>query len=368
MRIAQVVPLYEAVPPHRYGGTERVVYYLTEELVRRGHDVTLFASGDSRTSARLVPTIDRALRERSTLQELQELAVPLHLAMLSQVFQRADEFDIIHCHVDFFPFAFEPFVRTPIVTTLHGRLDLLHWKPIIQRFPRTALVSVSNHQRRPLEEVRPRWVGTVYHGVPVEEFPFSPTPGDYLLFVGRIAPEKRVDWAVAIAKRVGMPLKIAAKIDPYDQAYYDEHIRHLFDDPLITFLGEVDERTKRQLMASAYALLFPIDWPEPFGMVQIEAMACGTPVLALDRGSVPEVVRDGVSGFIGATIDDLVAAVPRVATLDRWACRREAAQRFSARAMAAGYERVYQRVIGEQRRAPLTPPLEAPAQQRPIAA
>jgi len=368
MRIAQVAPMYEAVPPIRYGGTERVVSYLTEELVRRSHDVTLFASGDSSTSARLIPTVERALRERFTAEEMREVALPLHLAMLSDVLQQAGEFDIIHCHLDYLPFGFEPFVRTPMVTTLHGRLDLVHWKPVLEHFSKTALVSISHHQRVPVKEAQPRWVGTVYNAVPVEEFPFSGKPGNYLLFVGRIALEKRVDWAVEIAQRTGMKLKIAAKIDPTDREFYETQIKHLFDDPLVEFIGEVDEQTKRQLMKDAYALTFPIDWPEPFGIVMIEAMACGTPVLALNRGSVSEVLCNGVSGFICKIVDDLVAAVPRVSTIDRHACRREAEKRFSAQAMADGYEHVYRRVIAERQHEQLAVAIGANTGRVPISA
>ena len=348
MRIAQVAPMYEAVPPHRYGGTERVVSYLTEELVRRGHDVTLFASGDSRTSARLVPTTERSLRERFSLEEMQELAIPLHMAMLSEVFQRADDFDIIHCHNDFWCFPFEPFVKTPVVTTLHGRLDLRFLPPIYQRFPRASVVSVSYHQRAPLARVRPHWVGMVYNAIPVEAFPFSDTPGDYFLFLGRIAPEKRLDWAIEIAKRTGIKLKIAAKVDVYDREYFEREIEHLLDHPLIEFLGEVDEQEKRVLLAGAYALAFPIDWPEPFGIVMIEALACGTPVLAMNRGSVPEVLHHGVTALIGNSAEELVALGPRLGLLDRRACRLEAERRFSSRTMADGYEQVYQRVMAER--------------------
>jgi glycosyltransferase involved in cell wall biosynthesis len=347
MRIAQIAPMYEAVPPLRYGGTERVVSYLTEELVRRGHVVTLFASGDSRTSARLVPTTEQALRERFSLQEMRELAIPLHLGMLSEVMQRADEFDILHAHIDYWTFPFEPLIHTPVVTTLHGRLDMDYLPPIYQRFPRSNVVSISYHQRAPLVSIRPRWVGTVYNAIPVDEFPFNDTPGDYLLFLGRIAAEKRLDWAIEIAKRTGMKLKIAAKIDVYDRDYYEREIAHLLDHPLIEFLGEADEQQKRELLAGAYALVFPIDWPEPFGMVMIEAMACGTPVLAMNRGSVPEVLRHGVSAMIGNSVDELAALAPQIRLIDRRACRREAERRFSSRVMASSYEQIYQRAIAE---------------------
>jgi len=350
MRIAQVAPMFEAVPPQHYGGTERVVSYLTEELVRRGHDVTLFASGDSRFFVRLAPTTETALRKRFSLKEMRELAFPLHLGMIGDVLQHAEDFDIIHCHVDYFPWAFEQFVRTPIVTTLHGRLDLDYLPPLIRRFPQASLISLSHHQRSPLAPYRPHWVGTVYNGIAVEHFPFGAEPGDYFLFLGRTAPEKRADWAVEIAKRSGIKLKVAAKVDPYDQEYFDREIKHLFDDPLVEYLGEVDEQAKRELLAGAYGLMFPIDWPEPFGMVQIEALACGTPVLAMNRGSVPEVLRHGVSALIGNSVDELVALAPRLGDLDRRACRREAQRRFSSRAMAEGYEQVYRRVIEERKR------------------
>jgi glycosyltransferase involved in cell wall biosynthesis len=360
MRIAQVAPMYEAVPPHRYGGTERIVSYLTEELVRRGHEVTLFASGDSRTSARLVATTERSLRERFSLEEMQELAIPLHTTMLSEVFQCADEFDILHCHNDYWSFPFEAFAKTPAVTTLHGRLDLRYLPTIFRRYPRANVVSISYHQRAPLAPLRPHWVGTVYNAIPVDEFPFSDTPGDYLVFLGRIAPEKRVDWAIEIAKRTGIKLKIAAKVDVYDRAYFEREIKHLLDHPLIEFLGEVDEQEKRELLVGAYGLAFPIDWPEPFGIVMIEALACGTPVLAMNRGSVPEVLRHGTSGLIGNSVDELVALAPRLGLLDRRACRVEAERRFSSRVLADGYEQIYQRVIAERQGDELALALGAP--------
>jgi len=348
MRIAQVAPMYEAVPPHRYGGTERVVSYLTEELVRRGHDVTLFASGDSQTSARLVPTTDRALRERFTNQEMRDLGLPLHVAMIGDVLKYADEFDVMHCHIDYLPFPFQQFVHTPLVTTLHGRLDVPSLPPFFTKYPKAAVVSISYNQRTPLVSLHPHWVGTVYNGIPVHTFPFSEKPGDYLLFLGRIALEKRVDWAVEIAKRTGIKLKIAAKVDPTDREYYEREIAHLFEDPLVEYLGEVDEQGKRELLAGAYGLVFPIDWPEPFGLVQIEALACGVPVLALNHGSVPEVLRHGVTALIGNTVDDLVALAPELGRLNRRACRREVQQRFSDRVMADGYEQVYKRVMIER--------------------
>lgn len=368
MRIAQVAPMYEAVPPTHYGGTERVVSYVTEELVRRGHDVTLFASGDSRTAAQLVPTAERALRHRFSRAEMETVAIPLHLAMLGDVFAHADEFDVLHCHMDYWPFPFAQLTRAPIVTTMHGRLDLDCLPPIFEKFPKMPVVSISRNQREPLNALRPNWVGTVYNAVPVEEFPFRDSPGEYLLFVGRIAVEKHADWAIEIAKRSGMPLKIAAKVDPTDQEYFEREIKHLLDHPLVEYIGEVDEQTKRDLMANAYALTFPIDWPEPFGLVMIESLACGTPVLALNRGSVPEILRNGVTAFVGETVDDLVAAVPRIPELDRLACRQDAERRFSVAAMADGYEQVYRRVVARHRRETLHIALGGPTQHVPAAA
>jgi glycosyltransferase involved in cell wall biosynthesis len=337
--------MYEAVPPHRYGGTERVVSYLTEELVRRGHTVTLFASGDSRTAARLAPTTNRALRERFTLKEMQDQAFPLHLAMLGEVLQRAGEFDIIHNHVDYLSWPFAPFVGTPMLTTMHGRLDLDYLPPVLRRYPHTALVSISHHQRAPLAPLHPHWAGTVYNAIPVADFPFSDTPGDYLLYLGRITPEKRPDWAVEIAVRTGIPLVVAAKVDPYDQKYFEREIQHLFKHPLVTFVGEVDEQEKRRLLVNAYALVFPIDWPEPFGMVMIEALACGTPVLAMNCGSVPEILSHGINSLIGSSVGELVSLAPMLGMLNRHACRREAEDRFDSSVMASNYEQVYQRVI-----------------------
>ncbi len=350
MRIAQVAPPFEAVPPHKYGGTERVVSYLTEELVKRGHDVTLFATADSTTSARLVSIAEQPLRENLTLEEITALATPYVLGIVGDVLQQADEFDIIHFHLDYFPWAFTAMVNTPTVTTMHGRLDLPFLQTVFERYPDAPVVSISNHQRLPLASVNPHWVGTVYNAVPVEQFPFSATPGQYLLFLGRISSEKRPDWAVEIATRAGIPLKVAAKVDPSDVDYYENEIRPLFDHPLVEFLGEVDEAEKRALLVNAYGLCFPIDWPEPFGMVQIEAMACGTPVLAMRHGAVSEVVEHGVSGLVGDSVDELVALVPQLGPLDRRAVRRAAQERFSTQAMARGYEAVYRRLVAEANR------------------
>jgi glycosyltransferase involved in cell wall biosynthesis len=348
LRIAQVAPPYEAVPPHRYGGTERVVSYLTEALVARGHDVTLFATGDSRTNARLVPIAEHPLRENCTLEELKSLSVPAMLDVVATVLSHADDFDIIHWHIDFFPWAFTSSINTPSVTTMHGRLDLPFLATVFNQHPDTAVVSISDHQRTPLAHIQPNWVGTVYNAVPVTDFPFKSTPGDYFLFLGRINTDKRPDWAVEIAKQTGIPLKVAAKVDPYDQDYYETEIKPLFDHPLVEFVGEANEEEKRELLVNARALLFPIDWPEPFGMVQIEAMACGTPVLAMRRGAVPEVVEHGVTGLIGDSLEELIALAPQLVHLDRRVVRQMVEHRFSAETMARGYEAIYRRMIAEK--------------------
>jgi glycosyltransferase involved in cell wall biosynthesis len=337
VRIAQVAPLYERVPPALYGGTERAVSYLTEELARRGHDVTLFASGDSLTRARLTAATARALRldpdARDTLSP--------HVIELAQVFERADEFDLIHCHVDYLAFPFGRLVRTPTVHTTHGRLDLPHLVPVFRHFRDVPLVSISDAQRAPLRDLGLAWAGTVYHGLPLGAFPFSPKGGSYLAFLGRISPEKRPDLAIEIAKRVGLPLKIAAKVDAADRVYFEREIAPLLDHHLVEFVGEIGDAEKVALLADARALLFPIDWPEPFGLVMIEAMACGTPVVARGCGSVPEVLDPGRTGFIADTLDELVDAVKRVDTIDRAACRRHVERRFTIERMADDYEAIY---------------------------
>lgn len=348
MRVAQVTPLYERVPPEKYGGTERVAFWLTEELVRREHDVTLFASGDSRTSARLVPCVPRSLRCRMSRDQLVMLGAPLHLAMLSQVFENADQFDIIHSHVDHWALPFARLVDVPVVSTVHGRLDVRWLDDIYECYPAAPLVSISDSQRGPFEHLNLNWVGTVYNGIPPEQFRFNPEPGDYLVFLGRLAAEKRPDRAIEVAKRVGMPLKIAAKVDPFDREYFQTEIEPLLDHPLVEFVGEVDDGGKDELLRGAYAMLFPIDWPEPFGLTMAESMACGTPVIAMRHGSVPEIIVDGVTGFICDSVDGMVAAVRRVTELDRRACRRHVEARFSAGVMADGYERVYRALLGQQ--------------------
>ena len=342
MRIAQVAPIYEPVPPRLYGGTERVVSYLTEELVRRGHDVTLFASGDSRTAARLVAVTDRALRLDRTSREV--LAADFS-RQLGRVFRNAREFDVIHCHVDYLAYPFASLVRAPTLHTLHGRLDLPYLEPVFRDFPEVPLVSISDAQRAPLASLPLTWAGTVYHGIPLDRSPFVAQPDDYLAFLGRLSPEKQPEVAIEVARRVGMPLKMAAKIDENDREFVEQVIRPLLDDPLIEFIGEVEDDRKAEFLGDARALLFPIDWPEPFGLVMIEAMACGTPVIARPCGSVPELVEDGRTGFVGDTIEDLVEAVKRIDTIDRAECRRLVERRFSVPRMVDDYEALYRRAL-----------------------
>jgi len=313
---------------------------LTDELVRRGHQVTLFASGDSQTIGDLKSPVDRSLRLDPEAGD----PVAAHVLELAQVFERADEFDLIHCHVDYLAFPFGRLVRTPTVHTLHGRLDLPHFVPLFRHLRDVAVVSISDAQRAPLRSLDVNWVGTVYHGVALESYPYAEEGGEYLAFLGRISPEKRPDLAIAVAKRLAIPLKIAAKVDPKDRAYFESEIRPMLDDPLIEFIGEIDEAAKAEFLGGAMALLFPIDWPEPFGLVVIEAMACGTPVVARPCGSVPELIEAGRTGFVVDTLDELVDAVKRVRTLDRAACRRHVEARFSIRRMVDDYESVYRQL------------------------
>jgi glycosyltransferase involved in cell wall biosynthesis len=343
MRIAQVAPLHLAVPPEGYGGTERVIAELTDALVAGGHEVTLFASGDSRTQAHLAPFAPAA-QGFSPATDL----VETHLALLTEVYRRAEagDFDVIHSHLEHLTLPFVRSVRTPTVLTFHSRLDQPTLVRLLHAYPDAHLVSISDSQREPVPDVG--WVATVYHGVDVQRFPFSAAPGSYLVFVGRIAPEKRPDRAIAIAKRAHVPLKIAAKVDPEDRAYFNQVVRPFLDDPLIDLVGPLTERHKRELMRGACALLSPIDWPEPFGMVFIEALACGTPVLTCPSGAAPEVVEDGVTGFIRASDDELVEAVHLVGTLDRATCRQQAEERFDATCMAEHYVRVYERVLARK--------------------
>jgi glycosyltransferase involved in cell wall biosynthesis len=339
MRIAQVAPLYESVPPKYYGGTERVVSYLTEELVRQGHEVTLFASGDSETNAKLVAACPRSLRLDKSCQD--QLAH--HYVMLEKVFQRAAEFDIIHFHVDYMHFPLSRRQGLTHVTTLHGRLDIPDLVPLYQEFREMPVISISNGQREPLPWAN--WQATVYHGLPADIYRFRPEPGRYLAFLGRISPEKRVDRAIKIAKQVEMPLKIAAKIDLVDKDYFDSVIAPLLDNSLVEFVGEIGDNAKDEFLGDAHALLFPIDWPEPFGLVMIEAMACGTPVIAYRGGAVPEVMEQGQTGFVVEGMDDAVEAVRRVANLSRKRCRQVFEQRFTAARMAEDYVQVFERLV-----------------------
>jgi glycosyltransferase involved in cell wall biosynthesis len=348
MRIAQVAPLFESVPPRFYGGTERIVSYLTDELVQRGHDVTLFASGDSRTTARLVPVVERATRFDHDTHAVLSAAFIRELGM---VFSRAADFDVIHCHLDYLAFPFHGLTPTPTVHTVHGRLDLAHLIPVYRQFRTVPLVSISDAQRVPLAPLGVRWAGTVYHGLPVERYAFAAEDRGYLAFLGRIAPEKQADFAIEIARRVGLPLRIAAKVDAADQAYFERVVAPLLDDPLVEFLGEIGEDAKPAFLGGARALLFPVDWPEPFGLVMIEAMACGTPVVARPCGSVPEIVVHGRTGFVADTLVELADAVKRLDEIDRTECRRHVEQRFSAARMAEDYEQIYRRLAAQRRAA-----------------
>jgi len=342
MRIAQVAPLYESVPPKYYGGTERVVSYLTEELVRQGHEVTLFASGDSVTKARLVAPCRRSLRlDKQCLDQLAH-----HVLMLEHVFKDPTRFDIIHFHVDYLHFPLSRRHTTPHVTTLHGRLDIPDLVPLYQEFNDMPVVSISNAQREPLPWLN--WQGTVYHGLPEDLYTFRPEHGSYLAFLGRISPEKRVDRAIEIAKRLDMPIKIAAKVDAVDRDYFEDVVEPLLKDPRVEYIGEIGEGEKDEFLGNAYALLFPIDWPEPFGLVMIEAMACGTPVIAYRRGSVPEVVEAGVTGFIVHGLEDAAQAAERIPTLSRQRCRQLFEERFSATRMARDYLAIYRKLVEGQ--------------------
>ncbi|WFU11601.1 glycosyltransferase family 4 protein (plasmid) [Rhizobium sp. CB3090] len=347
MKIAQIAPLAESVPPKLYGGTERIVSYLTEELVRQGHDVTLFASGDSVTSARLVPCSDVALRLNPAVKD----HLPHQVVMLEEVRQRAHEFDVLHFHIDLmhFPLIREFADRT--VTTLHGRLDLPDLRPVYKAFRDIPLVSISNDQRRPMPPVN--WSGTVYHGLPVDLLPFTREPtGKYLAFLGRISPEKRPDRAIRIAAKVGMPLKIAAKIDNADKAYWETVIKPMVKShPNVEFIGEISEHQKATFLGNAGALLFPIDWPEPFGLVMIEAMACGTPVIAFRCGSAPEVIDEGVSGLLVDSVTEAVENIEWVLRFDRRKVRKKFEERFSAERMTRDYLNIYRQLSGTRTQA-----------------
>jgi len=343
MRIAMVAPLTEAIPPRLYGGTERVVSALTEELVRRGHEVSLFASGDSQTGAHLVPCCPQGLRLTAGVRD----AVAHTIMELNDVYGRAGDFDVIHNHTDYYAFPFARATVTPTITTVHGRLDLPEVRAVYRHFPEHARVAISESQCASLPDVN--WVATVYNGIDLANYHYRAEPGNYLVFLGRISPEKRPDRAIEIARDVGMRLVMAAKVDPVDAAYYESAIAPLIrENPCVEFIGEVSEGEKDALLGGAYAYLFPIDWPEPFGLTMVEAMATGTPVIAYRAGSVPEVVRDGVTGFVCATMHDMVEAVTRVPDIDRQACRDHVARHFSAQVMTDGYERVFDAVTGSR--------------------
>lgn len=340
MRIAIVSPLMESVPPKLYGGTERIVSYLTEELVHQGHDVTLFASGDSVTCADLHPITAQSLRLDPDCRD----PVPHYAVLLDEVVSAADQFDVLHFNIDYlhFPLARRLGLRT--VTTLHGRLDIPDLAPLYRHFADMPVVSISDAQRLPLPVAN--WAATIHHGLPRKLYSLHPKPGNYLAFLGRISPEKRPDRAIRIARRAGLPLRIAAKIEKGgDEVYFEECIRPLLAEPGVEFIGEIGEAEKDRFLGEALALLFPIDWPEPFGLVMIEAMACGTPVIAYPCGSVPEIVRDGLNGFVVASEDEAVAAVDKCRVLDRRKCRQDFEQRFSAERMARDYVRVYGRLM-----------------------
>jgi len=350
MRIAQVAPLAESVPPKLYGGTERVVSWLTEELVRQGHQVTLFASGDSETSAELVPGAPQGLR----LGGIRDHTASL-LVMLDDVRRRASNFDIIHFHVDLLQFPMFRELTDRSLTTLHGRLDLPDFHPVYRAFRNMPLVSVSANQRLPLPAAN--WLATVQHGLPPGSRPADTQTHSYLAFLGRIAPEKRPDRAIEIAKRVGISLKIAAKVDPADQDYFEHVIRPQLDHPLIEFIGEIGDHEKREFLGNALALLFPIDWPEPFGLVMIEAMREGTPTIAWRKGSVPEVIDEGVTGFVVESVDEAVTALTRI-SLNRKTVRKRFEERFTASRMAANYVATYKGLLEAPR---IAAPRDGPA-------
>jgi glycosyltransferase involved in cell wall biosynthesis len=349
MRIALVAPLYEAVPPQAYGGTERVIAGLADELVRRGHDVTLFAAGGSRTSARLVAMAPAPLRLTMSREQLIEVSQHLHLQMLAEVYRRAAEFDIVHAHTDILTLPFVRFTEVPTVITLHGRLDLDVLQQTVPLYLDVPLVSISDSQRAPLDSFATNWVGTCPNGLPLDEYlSMERGKGDYLAFVGRITEDKHVDWAVDVARRAGLPLRVAAKVDPMDEEYWQTTIRPLFERYDVDYLGELDESRKPAFLAGARAMLFPIDWPEPFGLVMIESLAAGTPVIAMRRGSVPEVIEHGVSGFICDSVDEMVAAVHDVGRISPEACRQRA-RRFTSEQMTEDYLAVYESVIATNR-------------------
>jgi glycosyltransferase involved in cell wall biosynthesis len=341
MRIAQVAPLWESVPPKLYGGTERIVSYVTEELVRMGHEVTLFASGDSETAARLEAVCPQALRLNSGIFNRDAPLIMLQERSLGA----AGDFDVIHSHLDFLGFPLGRRNTVPVLTTLHGRLDLPELEPVFREFAEMPLVSISDAQRRPIPWAN--WQATIHHGLPHRHYTFHPQSEGYLAFLGRISPEKRPDHAIELAKRTGLPLRIAAKVDPADEDYYRSKIKPLLDHPLIEFIGEISDAEKDEFIGNAAALVCPYDWPEPFGLVLIEALACGTPVLAYRRGSIPEIIDEGITGFICESLFEMAEAVGQIPIIDRHRCRAAFDERFTADRMARDYVTLYERIIEE---------------------
>lgn len=342
MKIAQVSPLYESVPPKLYGGTERVVHNLTEELIARGHEVTLFASGDSSTSANLVPACKNALRLDADCID----PIIHHFSMMEMVEKQSGNFDIIHSHIDYLYFPIMRRSTATYLTTLHGRLDIPELGPLFNEYREIPLVSISNSQRRPV--LHSNWMGTVYHGLPLDLYHFNKKGGDYLVFVGRVSPEKRVDRAIEIAKKAGIKIRIAAKVDKADADYFESKIKKLIDHPLVDFIGEVGEKEKEELLGNALGFIYPIDWPEPFGLAMIESMACGTPVIAYNCGSVPEVIDEGLSGFVVNTQKEAIEAVKKLPGLDRRICRDTFENRFSVKRMADNYLKIYEKMINQR--------------------
>jgi len=344
MRIAQIAPLFEAVPPKLYGGTERVVHWITEALVEQGHDVTLFASGDSVTSAKLDAVWPQALRLAPVTDW-----IATYVLMVERVAQRAHEFDVLHFHIDYWPNSVFTRLGIPFVTTLHGRLDLPEFKVVYSKFPTVPIVSISDNQRKPVPDLG--WAGTVHHGMPANLLTPQPTGADkYFAFLGRISPEKRVDRAIEIAGACQTELRVAAKIDRADDEYFAREIKHLFELPHVNYIGEINDAQKVGFLSDARALLLPIDWEEPFGLVMIEAMACGTPVIAYRRGSVSEVIEDGITGFIVDDMAGAIAAAKKIDTIDRAGVRKRFEQRFTNLRMADDYMAIYQKLIAANRK------------------
>lgn len=339
MKIAQISPLYESVPPKLYGGTERVVHYLTDELVAQGHDVTLYASGDSVTNAKLIPCCDIALRLNGNAVDV----LAPHFTMMEQIDKEAHQYDIIHSHIDYLIYPIIKRSKYHFLTTLHGRLDIPELQPLYKEFFQIPVVSISDSQRKPLPDAN--WKSTVYHGLPLDLYSFNADAQDYLVYVGRISPEKRVDRAVEIAIKAGIPLRIAAKVDKVDKDYFDTQIKKLLDHPLIEMLGEVGDQQKQELLGNALGLIFPIDWPEPFGLAMVEAMACGTPVIAYRSGSIPEVIDEGITGFVVNSQEEAVEAVGKLPQISRKRVRETFEKRFSVQRMTHDYLRVYKSLI-----------------------